>query len=157
VSSPPDTGFDVWPTPIARDDLEDITGDVDKVVGQKLRQLKRQGCAAADYRLSGDDVERICIVRLPRRHRMVIAFPAEGEVTVLLVGAHDEANPYADVYARLYGSLGIDIPDGARRKPPCCDDGRPPVDPGLVDRFLDRSKQMRLGRARRKRRRSRGR
>lgn len=62
VTSPPDTAFDVWPTPIAADDFETLPNDVDKVVGQKLRELQRQGCAAVDYRLSGADVEHICIV-----------------------------------------------------------------------------------------------
>lgn len=154
MSSPPDTGFDVWPTPIATDDFETLPKDVDKVVGQKLRQLRLQGCAAADYRLSGADVEHICIVRLPRRHRMVIAFPGEEEVAVLLVGPHDETNPEVNVYTRLYESLGIEVPEGERRKPPCCSDDQPPVDAELVDSFLDSSKKLRIGKARRRRARS---
>lgn len=154
MSSPPDTAFDVWPTPIATDDFETLPNDVDKVVGQKLRELQRQGCAAADYRLSGADVEHICIVRLPRRHRMVIAFPDEEEVAILLVGPHDETNPEVNVYTRLYESLNIEVPAGERRKPPCCSDGQPPVDAELVDNFLDGSKKLRLGKARRKQARS---
>jgi hypothetical protein len=149
--------FDVWPTPIASDDLDGLPNDVDKVVEQKIRELESKGCAAADYRLSGEDVEHICIVILPRRHRMVIAFPAEEEVTILLVGPHNEADTAVDVYTRLYEVLGIDVPTDKRRKPACCTGAEPSVDGDLVDEFLERSKKLRLGRARRRRRSNRGR
>lgn len=155
MSSPPDTDFDVWPTPIATDDFETLPDDVDKAVNQKLRELQRRGCAVADYRLSGADVEHICIVRLPRRNRMVVAFPAEEEVAILLVGPHNETNPEVNVYTRLYESLDIEVPADERRKPPCCADGQPPVDADLVDDFLEGSKKLRKGKARRRRGRSR--
>jgi hypothetical protein len=99
--------FDVWPTPIGSEDIDELRGDLRSAVKQKIRELKSQGCAAANYRLSGDDVEHICIVVLPRRHRMVIAFPAEDEVTILLVGPPEEADPEVNVYTRLYEALGI--------------------------------------------------
>jgi hypothetical protein len=132
-----------------------LHGEVRAVARQKRHELERHGCAAADYRLSGADVEHICIVGLPRRHRMVIAFPAEDEVTILLVGPHDETNPEVNVYTRLYESLDIEAPTDERRKPSCCADGRPPINGKLVDNFLERSKKLRLGRARRNRRPSR--
>lgn len=88
---------------------------------------------------------------------MVVAFPAEEEVAILLVGPHDETNPEVNVYTRLYESLDIEIPTDQRRKPPCCADGQPPVDADLVDNFIEGSKKLRRGKARRKRGRSRGR
>jgi hypothetical protein len=88
---------------------------------------------------------------------MVIAFPAEDEVTILLVGPHEEADPEVNVYTRLYEALDIDVPTDKRRKPACCGDGEPPVDADFVDNFLDGSKKLRLGRARGKRRGGRGR
>jgi hypothetical protein len=39
--------FDVWATPIATDDFDALPKDVDRVVEQKIRELKSQGCAAA--------------------------------------------------------------------------------------------------------------
>lgn len=149
--------LDVWPTPIASEDIDELHGDVRTAAKQKRVELERRGCAAADYRLSGADVQRICIVRLPRKHRMVVAFPAEEEVAILLVGPHDETNPEVNVYTRLYESLDIEIPTDQRRKPPCCADGQPPVDADLVDNFIEGSKKLRRGKARRKRGRSRGR
>ena len=147
--------FDVWPTPIATDDIDELHGDVRAAAKRKRRELELRGCDAADYRLSGADVEHICVVVLPRRHRMVIAFPAEEEVTILLVGPHDEMNPELNVYTRLYESLEIEVPTDERRKPQCCADGQPSVDADLVDKFLEGSKKLRLGKARRRRRRSR--
>lgn len=85
--------FDVWPTPVVSEDIDELRGDVRSAVEQKIRELKSQGCAAANYRLSGDDVKHICIVVLPRNHRMVIAFPAEDQVTILLVGPQRRGRP----------------------------------------------------------------
>lgn len=141
----------MWPTPIGGEDIAGLHGDVRAAANQKQQQLRRHGCPAADYRLSGADVEHICIVKLPRKHRMVVAFPSDEEVVILLVGPHDDTNPEVDVYARLYEALGIEIPTDRRRKPPCCADGQPPVDAELVDNFLEGSKTLRTGRARRKR------
>jgi len=52
---------------------------------------------------------------------------------LLLVAEHTRsANPYR----LLYAALGIDEPEEPRTKPPCCDDeGRPSIDPDLVERF----------------------
>jgi hypothetical protein len=86
---------------------------------------------------------------------MVVAFPAEDEVAVLLVGPHKELDPEVNVCTRLYEALGIGVPPDERRKPPCCEDVRPPVDAELVDRFIEGSQRLRRSKSRRKRRRSR--
>ncbi len=56
----------------------------------------------------------------------MVAF-VEDTAWVLLVGPHDEGDRVADVYARLYELLGVDVPQGARTKPHCCGEtGEPP-------------------------------
>lgn len=145
--------FDVWPTPVASEDLAKLRGDVDGSALAAIQRLKHQGCKAARNRLSGAAVERVCAVVLPRNWRMLIAFPAVDEIAILLVGPHDETNPDTNIYSRLFRTLGIDVPDDERRKPPCCDeDDRPPVSPDLVDRFLEQARAL----AKRERRQHRG-
>ncbi len=73
---------------------------------------------------------------------MVLLFPAEDEVAVLLVGPHDRENPDLDVYRRLYEALGVEVPDDEHRRPACCEDGLPPVDPELLERLIDRTKEL---------------
>jgi hypothetical protein len=90
--------------------------------------LARRGWAA-NYRLTGERVERICCIHLhgTGQWRILVGFPAAREVAVLMVGQHDERSA-RNVYRRLYASLGIaDPPAGTRDKPPCCDEtGGPP-------------------------------
>lgn len=120
-----------------------------------MDRLERRGCEAADYHLEGDEVERFCVLDLGRDWRMIVAFPEEGEVAVILVGRHIERRPEVDVYRRLYESLGIELPTITQRKdhPPCCPTGEPPVDRDLVDGFIARERQLRRrARGRRRRR-----
>lgn len=81
---------------------------------------------------------------------MAGALGGQALTVVLLVGPHDELSPETDVYARLYRTLGIEAPDAERRKPPCCVEEEPPIDPDFVDRFIERSREL----AREERRRS---
>lgn len=64
---------------------------------------------------------------------MVVAFFAHNVANILLVGPHDNSDPFMDVYAQLYELAGLDEPPiGERTKPPCCgsQDGRPRIPDG---------------------------
>jgi hypothetical protein len=108
-----------------------------------LFRLELEGCAAADYRLSGDAVDRICSLHLYGRFRALVCFPDNESILILLVGEHLRGHP-DDVYDSLYELLGIATPEARRAKPPCCDgEGEPPVDPDLVDRFRTSANRLR--------------
>ncbi|WP_329788047.1 hypothetical protein V1227_25775 [Lentzea sp. DG1S-22] len=93
-----------------------------------LEDLRRRGCAALDYRLTGDVVDRLCVRHIRGPLRAVVAFESSEEAVVLLVGPHDDQDPEIDVYTRLYESLGLSVPAGRRTKPPCCSDlNEPPA------------------------------
>jgi hypothetical protein len=136
--------FDVWWTPAGAASAKKLDKPIVDAVDRVEGELKRVGCAAASYRLTGEILERICVVRLPYDYRMLVAFPSEREVSILLVGRHVR-NPVLDVYARLYRALALQMPSGERTKPPCCDAEKdePPVDGELVDRFQDGVKRLR--------------
>lgn len=144
--------FDVWPTPEASRDLKKLRGEIRQAAKQARQELAQSGCKAAHYRLTGEGAERICVRRLPRRYRVIIAFPAKDQVVILLVGKRSAllkqgqlkqvAPSKIDVYQRLYEILGIDVPDDEERHPPCCSEGQPPVDPDLVDRYIERSREL---------------
>ena len=63
----------------------------------------------------------------------------------MLIGRHIERRPEVDVYRRLYDNLGIELPTAVERKghPPCCETGTPTVDRDLVDRFIERERELR--------------
>jgi hypothetical protein len=154
--------FDVWPTQVAAQDLGLLRSSVEEAALQAIKEFERNGCLAADHRLEGPaPVERICVRRLPRNYRMLVAFPSQEEVVILLTGPRQSRRPrkarsressfsQLDVYERLYKSIGLDVPVERGRKPLCCDDGRAPVDPQLVDRFIERSRQLARDERRRK-------
>jgi hypothetical protein len=143
--------FEVWTTPVAERQLRDLRGETRRNAKRAMDRLERRGCEAADYHLEGDEVERFCVIDLGRDWRLIVAFPEEDEVAVILVGRHiDQKRPQVDVYRRLYESLGIELPTIAQRKghPPCCPTGEPPVDRDLVDRFIARERELRRRRRR---------
>jgi hypothetical protein len=135
--------FDVWFTPIGRVDYNDLRADVRREVDAAVARLERRGCAAADYRLAGadSDLGRICVIRLMRDWRLILGFPASREVTVLLIGRH--LRGARSIYQRLYRLLGVSEPTEERNRPPCCEDGKPPVDGALVDRIVTNAKRLR--------------
>ena len=137
--------FEVWPTAVADGQLRDLRGDTRTNAKKAMDRLERHGCKAADYHLEGDEVERFCVIDLGRDWRMIVAFPEEDEVAVILVGRHIERRPAIDIYRRLYENLGIDLPTISEREghPPCCATGEPPVDRDLVDRFIARESELR--------------
>lgn len=134
--------FDVWPTATAAEDLRALRGKQAEAFKNARAELERVGCRAAHYRLSGADVEHICVLKLRDNWRVLVFFPAENQVAILLVGPHDRENPQLDAYARLYRLLGVEVPDDEHRRPPCCADDQPPVDPDLLDRAIDRTKLL---------------
>lgn len=135
--------FDVWFTPIGREDYNDLRADVRREVDAAVTRLERRGCAAADYRLAGadSDLGRICAMHLMRDWRLILGFPSNSEVTVLLIGRH--LRGARDIYARLYRLIGVSEPTEERTKPPCCEDREPPVDRALVDRIVTNAKRLR--------------
>ena len=137
--------FEVWFTPVGRDDYNDLRADLGAEVDAAVAELERRGCAAAGYRLAGadSDVGRICVVHLSRDWRLVLGFPAEDEVAVLLVGRH--LRGARSVYERLYRLLGVEAPTEERSKPPCCSDGAPPVAQALISRIVENAKRLRRG------------
>jgi len=121
-----------------------------RAFGAFLDDLARNGCAALAYRLTGDvPLSRLCVKHLRAALRVVVAFESPRRACVLLVGAHDAADPGLDVYTELYELLGAAPPEGASRtKPPCCDDdGEPPgLGDDLADLIVSAARQRRAGR-----------
>jgi hypothetical protein len=81
-----------------------------------------------------------------RDWRMIVGFPAPGEVAVLLVGRHIRGSQ-RDLYERFYSGLGISVPSVQRKKPPCCEEtGIAPVDAEAVQRIAAGTKALARGR-----------
>ncbi len=110
---------------------------------EAVRRLAAEGCKAGDYRLTGEGVDHICAVHLYGRYRLLVCFPDDRRVVVLLMGEHADDDPEVDVYRSLYRLLDLPEPTAKRTKPPCCDEaGRGPVDPELLDRFSAGAKAL---------------
>lgn len=157
-------------SPIAVEDVLALPRPVAKKLAQKKRALEVHGCAEAGHRLQGPEVENICQVRVAR-WRVITAFASENEMWVLRVAQHllgpeerDSESPdpriELDAYASVFRALDLDDwPDGDPAHPdPCCDeDGRPPVDSDLIDRFMAGAEDLVAARKRERRKRQRGR
>jgi hypothetical protein len=114
---------------------------------QFLLALRAHGCESLNYRLSGGDLlSKICVAHLSGPLRVVVAFSAHNVATILLVGPHDNQDPFTDVYSQLYELAGLTEPPTAERtKPPCCGegDGKPPVsDSELLGDLVGRARQL---------------
>jgi hypothetical protein len=114
---------------------------------QFLLALRAHGCASLNYRLSGNDfLSKICVAHLSGPLRVVVAFSAHNVATILLVGPHDDQDPFMDVYSQLYQLAGLtELPTAERTKPPCCgeEDGKPPVpDSALLADLVGRARQL---------------
>jgi hypothetical protein len=84
---------------------------------QFLRALRAQGCESLNYRLSGDDLlSKICVAHLAGPLRVVTAFSADDAATILLVGPHDDRDPFIDVYSQLCDLAGLTEPPAAERR-----------------------------------------
>jgi hypothetical protein len=114
---------------------------------QLLLALRAHGCVSLNYRLSGDNfLSKICVAHLSGALRVVVAFSADNVATILLVGPHDDQDPFMDVYSQLYELAGLaELPTAKRTKPPCCgeQDGKPPVpDSALLADLVGRARQL---------------
>jgi hypothetical protein len=94
---------------------------------------------------SGDDLlSKICVAHLSGLLRVVVAFSAQNVGTILLIGPHDDHDPFMDVYSQLYELAGLTKPPAAERtKPPCCgeEDGKPPVpNRELLEDLIDQAR-----------------
>jgi hypothetical protein len=140
---PDDPSVRVSETPTAHRQAKALRGKVANTYRRALERLEVEGCAAADYRLTGEIVERICSLHLHGRYRALVCFPEEESVVVVLVAEH-ERGAAGDAYGSLYEILNIAEPTGRRNKPPCCvESGEPPVDPELFDRLLEAMRELR--------------
>lgn len=130
--------FRVSITPTGQRSVRALRGKARKSFDAAVERLASEGCKAGDYRLSGEGIEHICSVQLYGRHRVLICFPDDESIVVLLVGEHLRDDPELDVYRSLYRLLELPEPPVERTKPPCCDDtGEAPVGPELLDRFRE--------------------
>jgi hypothetical protein len=77
---------------------------------------------------------------------VVVAFSSHNVATILLVGPHDDQDPFMDVYSQLYELVDLAEPPATERtKPPCCGgrDGRPPIpDDELLADLVSRARQL---------------
>ncbi len=128
--------FSVSITPTGQRSVDALRGKARKSFDAAVRRLASEGCKAGDYRLTGEGVDHICAMHLYGRHRLLVGFPDDRQVVVLLVGEHAVNDPEVDVYRSLYRLLDLAEPTAKRTKPPCCDEaGQAPVDSKLLDRF----------------------
>ncbi|MDQ1517372.1 MAG: hypothetical protein QOE80_3202 [Actinomycetota bacterium] len=107
-----------------------------------VEALERVGCDAAGYRLSGDGVDRLCVVHLWGEWRLLLAFPEPDVAVIIDIGEHLAHDPGRDIYQRLYEAVAMDPPDAVREKPPCCNEAGPPADAAQVDRLRDAFKEL---------------
>ncbi|MGH8777363.1 MAG: hypothetical protein ACRDWI_20250 [Jiangellaceae bacterium] len=81
--------------------------------------------------------------------RLLTVWPEDDRVVIVLVGPHSGTT--ADLYDKLLGALGIDMPTDEREKPSCCDEeGAPPVYVDAAEAIAD-AVESRARRARRRR------
>jgi hypothetical protein len=132
----------VWRVDDAEETFRSLRSDVQRAVRALEQRLEQLGCAAGQYRLSGAGVDKLCCTHLAgvsEPWRVIFGFPEPDEIAILQIGLHDERRGL-DVYADMYGQLGLDEPPtGPRTKPPCCsDDPAGMVDLELFDRVMGR-------------------
>jgi hypothetical protein len=111
-------------TPIAKAQVVGLRGPNLKAFDRFVADLAERGCAALQYRVTGDHLDKLCVRHLRGEWRVVVAFhPNENTAWVVLVAEHVEDDPGRNVYELLYEIVGHRPPaDQRRRKPPCCDD-----------------------------------
>ena len=77
--------FRISLTPTAHRRVKALRGKAASAYEVALASIAAEGCAAADYRLSGDVVDRICSVHLCGRFRALVSFPDDERVVILLL------------------------------------------------------------------------
>ncbi|WP_199441740.1 hypothetical protein [Umezawaea beigongshangensis] len=134
-------------TPVATAQAAGLRGTARQAYERFLDALSHEGCAALGYRVTGPEpLPRLCVRHLRGADRVVVAFPGDDTAWVLLVGAHDDADPGRNVYELLYELADVRPRSADRRtKPSCCDDesGAPPItDPAVVDDLVARARAL---------------
>jgi mRNA-degrading endonuclease RelE of RelBE toxin-antitoxin system len=130
-------------TPTGQRSVDALRGKGRRSFDAAIERLAAEGCKAGDYRLTGEGIEHICSVHVYGRHRILVCFPEEDSVVVLVAGEHLRDSPELDVYRALYRLLGLPEPSAQRTKPPCCDEaGQAPIDSELLDRFRAGAKAL---------------
>lgn len=118
--------------------IRDLRADIRHRIEAIERNLRDRGCHAADYRLTGETLERLCAIQIggvTGNWRIVIAFPEPDAVVLLYVGQHNERRGL-NIYQDLYTVLGIAEPRSPRSKPSCCDEeGNPPINGDVLERI----------------------
>ncbi len=134
---------DVFESPIATTQVAGLRGPNRAAYDTFLPNLARRGCEAMDYRVTGNVLERLCARHLRADWRVVVAFAEPDTAWVVLVGQHT-SDLGRDVYDLLYRLLGTQPePNETRRKPPCCEHGRPPVtDDQVIDTLTRRTREV---------------
>ena len=86
---------------------------------------------AASYALSGPkSLSNLCVLHLRNGWRIVVAFPSLHEVAIVMIDRHHSSN---DPYVKLAKQLRIELYEGTKNKPPCCDAAAlPPLDSDVV-------------------------
>lgn len=86
---------------------------------------------AANYALSGPEpLSNLCVRHLRNGWRIVVAFPSLNEVAIVMVDRHHSSN---DPYVKMAKQLRIELYEGTKNKPPCCDAAAlPPLDSNVV-------------------------
>lgn len=119
--------FAVRATPAAAAAIEELRGTARKSYDAFERELRKQGCKVAGYRLlapDGDGYSEHCCKRLVEDWRVITTFEP-GVAIVIALGRHDDRAFYADLAKTLeIGTVG----QRREEKPACCgEDGWPSI------------------------------
>lgn len=136
--------YEVVATPLATRQIKGLRGPAKAAFETFTADLARRGCAALDYRLTGESIERLCVHHLQGGWRVVVAFDAAPVVWVVLVAQHTR-EAASNVYDLLYALSGQrPEPEQRRTKPACCDDeGEPPAaEEELIASLARRTRQF---------------
>ncbi|MER5864569.1 hypothetical protein [Kitasatospora sp. NPDC002040] len=128
-------------TNLAAADALKLRGSEKKSFLDWTYDLEQRGCAALDYRLTGEPpVNQICVKHLFGNLRAIVAFDGDGTAWIVMVGPHDESDQENNIYTRLWNLLELDAPPaGTRTKPACCSpEGLAPSDEAMVEDLVDR-------------------
>jgi hypothetical protein len=145
---------EITETPLAARQSSRLRGPALRAYQTFLDDLAARGCAALAYRVTGPDpLPRPCVKHLRGTDRVVVAFTADDQAWVVLIGPHDGTDPGRNVYDVLYELAGVrPSADQKRNKPPGCreDTGAPPFAAAeQIDLLASRARSLAAVRGRR--------